>query len=389
MYSSFFNLRQKPFQLTPDPDFLYLSRGHRRALTYLTYGVGEHVGFITVTGEVGMGKTTLVRGLMKRLGDDVNIARVNNTKVSAEQLISMINDDFGIETKGRDKTQLVGDLTDFLIRAFAQRKRSTLIIDEAQNLTADLLEEIRLLSNLETDKSKLLQIILVGQPELRVTLSYPELRQLRQRISISCHLHPLVRSETEEYIYHRLEVAGNRNAVTFEEGTIDAIHGFSRGIPRLINIACDFMMLSAFAEQSGSVSLDLAKEVISDLESDNRYWHDEPHKNPLPSDSVLREIIDRLIKVETFVQRREVSLSERREMLDRLSVLEKQVTALAQRRLPLHEDSDTGIGNGRLKALLADVDALGRRLEDLEQREQSESRNDHGRKRTLWERIFN
>jgi len=265
MYTSYFNFNCKPFQLTPDPEFLFLSRAHKKALTYLNYGIAENSGFILLTGEIGTGKTTILRSMIKKIPQDIKLARINNTKVSSEQLISMINEDFGLETKGLDKTHLLSKLTDFLITQYGQGGRSMIIIDEAQNLSPDLLEEIRMLSNLETDKSKLLQIILVGQPELNIKLSRPELEQLRQRITISTHISPLAREELESYIKFRLRVAGNEEAVTFEEGIIDAIYDFSRGIPRLINILCDFTFLTAFTDDKKIIDIGLIQEVINDL----------------------------------------------------------------------------------------------------------------------------
>jgi len=265
MYTSYFNFNCKPFQLTPDPEFLYLSRAHKKALTYLNYGIAENSGFILLTGEIGTGKTTILRSMIKKIPQDIKLARINNTKVSSEQLISMINEDFGLETKGLDKTHLLSKLTDFLITQYGQGGRSMIIIDEAQNLSPDLLEEIRMLSNLETDKSKLLQIILVGQPELNIKLSRPELEQLRQRITISTHISPLAREELESYIKFRLRVAGNEEAVTFEEGIIDAIYDFSKGIPRLINILCDFTLLTAFTDDKKIIDIGLIQEVINDL----------------------------------------------------------------------------------------------------------------------------
>jgi general secretion pathway protein A len=280
MYKSFFKLKSKPFQITPDPEFLFISKVHKKALTNLNYGItSDSGGFIIVTGEVGTGKTTVIRSIMKGLKKDIIFSLINNTRLTSGELLSMINKDFGLDIKNKDKTQLLSDLTDFLIDQYGKGRKSILIIDEAQNLSPDLLEEIRLISNLETDKSKLLQIILVGQPELRKVIAQPNLRALRQRTNISCHIYPLLRNETEEYLFHRLEIAGNREAVSFQDGTIDLIHNFARGIPRLINIVCDFLLLSAFVDNTREISLDMAKEVINDLEKENRYWHDEPPKN--------------------------------------------------------------------------------------------------------------
>ena len=272
MYESFFNLKKKPFELVPDPDFIYLSRSHKKALTYLDYGIRERAGFILLTGEVGSGKTTLIRDLLNKKYDKVVLAKVFNTRVSSDQLLALINDDFGLSVAGKDKVALIRDLNDFLLQQFAADNHPILIIDEAQNLAADLLEEIRMLSNLESSHSKLLQIVLVGQPELRDTLAAPELLQLRQRISINCHLKALSRQETDEYVVHRMTVAGNGHALNFPSGTLDLVFQYSRGIPRLINIICDFLMLSAFAEEVTTVYPEMARDVLGDLDFERHFW---------------------------------------------------------------------------------------------------------------------
>lgn len=272
MYEDFFNLRIKPFDLLPDPRFIYLSRSHKKALTYLDYGIRERSGFILLTGEVGSGKTTLIRDLLDKCYDHVILSKIFNTRVTSEQLLAMINDDFGLAVQGKDKVTLIRDLNEFLIAQYAKGKQPILIIDEAQNLSPDLLEEVRMLSNLEASNSKLLQIILVGQPELRTILAVPELRQLRQRININCHLQALTREEVELYIIRRLEVAGNPSAVQFSLEALDAIFRFSRGIPRLVNIICDFLMLSAFADETKMITVEMVHDVVGDLDFENYYW---------------------------------------------------------------------------------------------------------------------
>ncbi len=331
MYESFFNLKKKPFDLVPNPEFLFMSRSHRRALIHLDYGIHERAGFILLTGEVGSGKTTLIRDLIKKRPAGVLLSKIFNTSVNFEQFLSMVNDDFGLDVHGKDRTALLRDLNDFLIEQYSLGNRPTLIIDEAQNLTPELLEDIRMLSNLEADDAKLLQIIIVGQPELRKTLSLPSLLQLRQRISINCHLAPLSRPEVEEYILHRLQVAGNRAAVTFCPDSMDIIYRYSRGIPRLVNIICDFLMLSAFAEETHQIDEDMVRDVIGDLDFENQFWESglPEHGEILPLHGetlaagkpggvmeLLMDISERLSKLEKeSIEFRETSLKEMGENL--------------------------------------------------------------------------
>jgi general secretion pathway protein A len=266
MYLEYYNFKCKPFDLVPNPEFIYFSKTHKRAITYLNYGITERAGFILLTGEVGSGKTTIIRDLIERHADNILLGKVFNTNVNAEQLIEMINDDFEIPVKGKDKISLLKDLNHFLVEQYARGTRPVLIIDEAQNLSAETLEEVRMLSNLETSDSKLLQIILVGQPELRDLLAKPELRQLRQRISIQCHLLPLTRHELDEYFFHRLEVAGNRDALLISKRAMDAIYSYSGGIPRLINILGEFLLLSAYAEDVRYIEEEMIIDIAGDLD---------------------------------------------------------------------------------------------------------------------------
>lgn len=279
MYESFFNLNSKPFDLLPNPDYLYLSDTHGKALTYLRYGIQERVGFILLTGEIGAGKTTLIRELIKTHLSKVVLAKVFNTRVDSHQLLNMINDDFGLKTSGRSRVELFQDLNAFLIDQFAQGNQAVLIIDEAQNLSSELLEEVRMLSNLETDGGKLLQIIMVGQPELRQTLSSSELVQLRQRVQVACHLSSLQCEELEDYILTRLEKAGNREALEFKGDAIEEIFDNCKGIPRLANILCDYILMDACVNNMREIDGDGVREIVADLDFKQQYWSiDAPHE---------------------------------------------------------------------------------------------------------------
>lgn len=280
MYCSFFNLTRKPFDLIPNPEFMFLSRTHKRAITYMDYGIRERAGFVLLTGEVGSGKTTIVRELINQNLKRVVLANIFNTNVNSEQLLCMINEDFELPVQGKDKIELLRELNHFLVDQYSKGNQPLLIIDEAQNLSLESLEEIRMLSNLETSDSKLLQIVLVGQPELRTLLARPELRQLRQRISIQCNLQPLNRLEVEEYILHRLQVAGNRDALCFSTEAFDLISIYCCGIPRLINIFCDFLLLAAFAEELHDVSDEMVRDVAGDIDFDSHYLAQEQSVTP-------------------------------------------------------------------------------------------------------------
>jgi len=353
MYESYFNLTSKPFELVPNPDFLFLSKAHRRARIYLDYGINERAGFILLTGEVGSGKTTLIRDLIKKQRPGVVLSKVFNTNVSFDQLLAMINDDFHLEVAGKDRITLLRDLNDFLIEQYAQGNRPTLIIDEAQNLTAGLLEDIRMLSNLETDDAKLLQIILVGQPELRTTLSQPDLLQLRQRISINCHISPLTREEVEEYIFHRLEVAGNRDAIAFHPESLDIIYRYSRGIPRLVNIICDFLMLSAFAEEVQVLDEVITKDVIGDLDFENQYW-----QSGLPAAAASHQPCT-AVPPENGQQQQILELLQG--ITARLDTLEKESTSFHETSLKDFGNKFSALGNafrlyaGETDAVLSDL----------------------------------
>src|SRR5690349_8529639 len=236
MYERFYQLPERRFALSPEPEYLYPSRVHEEAVDYLRYGLESQAGFIVITGEIGSGKTTLLQTLLRNLDSHTTVGRIVNTMLEPRELLETIMIDFGIDPTGRSKPMLLRDLSQFLVDQRLAGRMVLLVIDEAQNLSLAALEELRMLSNLETEKSKLLQIVMVGQPDLRQTLLLPELEQLRQRITVSYHLPPLDAEETWNYINHRLRRAAVGPPLEFPRDATDSIHDRSRGVPRIINV---------------------------------------------------------------------------------------------------------------------------------------------------------
>jgi general secretion pathway protein A len=254
MYTAFFGLTEKPFKLVPNPAYLFLSRSHEEALAHLSYALAEGDGFLLITGEVGTGKTTLCRAFLERLEPSVEAALIFNPRLDAVQLLKAINDEFEIDASADTVKGLVDVFNDFLLRTWTEGRKVVVLIDEAQNLNREVLEQLRLLSNLESTRSKLLQIILVGQPELETLLAAHGLRQLRQRITLTCRLRPLSLQETLQYVGHRLTLAGGSLAELFSPLALRMIHRYSGGIPRLINMACDRALLTAFGSDRPRVT---------------------------------------------------------------------------------------------------------------------------------------
>lgn len=247
MYTAFYGLREKPFALSPDPRFLFLAQSHREALAHLLYGIEQGEGFIAITGEVGTGKTTLCRTLLQRLGAENEVAFVFNPKLSGLELLKTINAEFGLSHESDSQRELNDALNRFLVEKKREARRVLLIIDEAQNLERETLEQVRLLSNLETETSKLIQIVLLGQPELDAMLESSELRQLKQRIGVRWRLRPLSPSETREYVRHRLRIAAGAARELFSPGALRELHRLSGGIPRVVNVLSDRALLGGYA----------------------------------------------------------------------------------------------------------------------------------------------
>jgi general secretion pathway protein A len=272
MYKAFFNLTRNPFELTPDPAFLFSTKRHNEALAALYYGVRRHKGFVVVTGEVGTGKTLVLRCLLQLLkqSTDVAYAYLFNSLLSPTEFLQYILADFGLPASGKNKSELLFDLSQFLISRGSKKLTTVLIVDEAHHLSAEILEEIRLLTNLETVEDKLLQIVLVGQPELDEKLDSVGLRQLKQRIALRARLDPLNQSETKGYIERRLQIAGKdcQASMVFSSQTIAAVYRNSRGFPRLINTICENALITAYARQMQSVTPSIIENVANELRLD-------------------------------------------------------------------------------------------------------------------------
>ena len=267
VYQDFFGFSEKPFDLTPDPKYLYLSPKHKEVLAHLVYGLQENNGFLKIVGEVGTGKTMICRSFLRELRTDFNIAYIFNPAINELELLQTINSELGLTGKSKSKKKLIDVLNVFLLEERAKGHRVVVIIDEAQDLAPDVMEQLRLLSNLETDTEKLIQIVLIGQPELDNVLAKESLRQLRQRITIQWELLPLNLEETCGYIQHRLNVALGKGKVSFSNSAVETIFRYSRGIPRMINVICDRTLLIAFTESTKKINPQIVKTAVQDIGS--------------------------------------------------------------------------------------------------------------------------
>lgn len=265
VYLSFFNLREHPFSLTPDPRFLFLSPQHEEALSHLLYGIHERKGFIQITGEVGTGKTLLCRALLDRLDSTVSTALIFNSYLTEIELLQAITSDFGLACPQATRTGYIDALNQYLLQECAAGRNAIVLIDEAQNLEPRVLEQLRMLSNLETERGKLVQVILVGQPELQAKLATPQMRQLDQRIAVRFHLHSLTLQEMQQYITHRLSIAGTANAATFTRGALSLLYQSCAGIPRRINLLCDRVLMTAYVRGTRRITTDIVRQSLRDL----------------------------------------------------------------------------------------------------------------------------
>src|SRR6266404_4400632 len=267
MYHSFFQLRESPFNVNPDPRYLYLTKEIEEATAGLVYGIQTRKGFVTLIGEVGTGKTTLVNRLLEWMRDQqIRAAFLFNSRVNSSQLLEFILADFGIPCESRSKTQQLMKLNHWLLERHRAGETAVLIIDEAQNLTYPVLEEIRLLTNLETTTEKLLQIVLAVQPELEEKLKLPQLRQLRQRIMLRCKTSPLTKEQTHQYIAERLKIAGANGVPIFSQEAMDVVHRYSRGIPRVVNLLCEHALGNAYVEEQRPIQPSLVEEIAQEFQ---------------------------------------------------------------------------------------------------------------------------
>ena len=335
MYETFYGLKEKPFNLLPDPEYLFMSHGHANAFTHLEYAVAENKGFVVITGEIGSGKTTLINFLLNRIGEDINVGLINNTYVPAAQLIKMICKEFELEVEGMDKAEMIELFHGFLLNQFAERKRVVLIIDEAQNLTPESMEEIRMLSNLEAEKHHLIQIVLVGQPELKYKLRRKDLFQFAQRVTVNCHLEGLHKDEVDKYIRHRLKVAGAedldifgaKNPDIFDVGAISTIANYSHGIPRIINILCDTALVYGYADELKVIDKKAIEHVVKAREGGGIFsgtlLDEKRESQPTPVESTISEPLENRLEG----MERRLRLLE-----DRIGSMDQILNTLAQKK---------------------------------------------------------
>ncbi|MDH5648670.1 MAG: AAA family ATPase [Gammaproteobacteria bacterium] len=346
MYLQLFNLVDFPFQLTPDTDYLYLSNSHARAAAYMDYSVWNQEGFVVITGEVGVGKTLLVHKLLSELTSNVVVAKVFQTQLNEVEFLQAMLVEYGLNPFNAKKVELMDMLNTFLINCYGESKQAVLLVDDAQNLDFKVLEEIRMLSNLEIKNEKILHIILVGQPELARTLEQPELEQLMQRVRLRFHISPLTRAEAKDYILHRLRIAGSGGREIFEEDTFDIIHKYSGGLPRLINTLCDTALTCAFADDNTSVTKEIVSTAISELQwqpyserkAQLQKQRKEAHKSGIVTgdvsqlSSLLESNTRALAQIGNKFENLDGLVSPLSMIARQLSSIEKLLTALAEKQ---------------------------------------------------------
>jgi putative secretion ATPase (PEP-CTERM system associated) len=364
MYEKYFQLRERPFALSPDPDYLYPSKVHQEALSYLRYGIEGHAGFVVITGEIGSGKTTMLQSLLGRLDRNTTVARIVNTMLDPRELLDAIMLDFGMDPTGLSKPVLLHKLAEFLVLQRQAGRLTLLVIDEAQNLSLPALEEIRMLSNLETEKSKLIQIIMIGQPELREKLALPQLRQLRQRITVSYHLAPLDADETANYINHRLKRAAVGPALEFPHDVTDLVHLRSRGVPRIINVIADATLLFAYGVDRRDIDESITREALDELDATGvlaSYEAEASEQAAASSVSVAEaqealRMADEMRRREQTLAQRERDLAQREQAMaiqQRVVEEEARLLAAARNRLATPAASPSSASSAPATSVLA------------------------------------
>ena len=339
MYLDHFGLSEPPFLLTPDPKFLYLSKAHSRAITFMEYALTNRDGFALITGEIGSGKTTLISKLLKGLDEDTIIARIYHTHVDSIEFLHALLDEFGVEKQGNTKVSLLNQINRYLLDAYSSNKKIILIIDEAQNLSEKLLEEIRLLTDLETNNEKLMNLILVGQPELNETLNQAKLEQLTQRIRFKFHIGPLSNDEMREYIHHRLKIAG-ANSEIFTEESMPLLYKYTGGIPRLLNAICDVALICGYAEGQNAVDESIVNIAIKELEwkpFEERYAYqeDEKQNRKIEHVDVSADFVAIEDKLNKFIREQDRHVEEMKHILTRLEV---KIEAYGEKLVSLNKE---------------------------------------------------
>lgn len=277
MYESYYGMKEKTFNLSPDHEYFYMSKGHEDAYTHLEYAINENKGFAVITGEIGSGKTTLINYFLYKTKMDFQIGLINNTNIPASQFLTAVCNELEIESNFDDKIGLMDSFQNYLLKQYTKKNRVILIIDEAQNLSPKIMEEIRMMSNLESEKNHLIQIVLFGQPELKYKLQRMDLKQFAQRVSVHFHLKGLKKDEVQHYIRYRLKVGGTKNDNLFNDDAIDLIYLHSKGIPRIINIICDTALVYGYADSMKVITKNVIEEVIKDRDQSGIF--DEVHNN--------------------------------------------------------------------------------------------------------------
>lgn len=329
MYLEHLQLKEYPFQLTPDSDFLFPSKAHVRAKAYMDYAIWNRDGFVVITGEVGAGKTTIIQRFLSELDQNVLVARIYQTQLTEIEFLQAVLTEFGIRPSSNNKIDILNLLNGFLLESYAQAKQLVLIVDEAQNLSYSVLEEIRMLSGLETRKEKILHVILVGQPELKDKLESSELAQLLQRVRLRFHLRGLTEAETRDYVRHRLRVAGAKTDSIFHDSTFPIIYQYSGGIPRLINTLCDTTLTCAYADNQQHVSVDTVKSAIDELQ-----WVPFAKKIKLSAPNKTKANAESTLAAQLACENKQFlsSLSER---LDRIDSVGHALTNMSNRLLAI------------------------------------------------------